>query len=105
MAKFLIRASYTQAGLEGVIKEGFASREAAVTALVEGSGGSLEGFYFAYGEDDVIAVFEGDEAAAIALSLAVNRTGSVELSTTPLLTAEQMDAARSRLPDYRAPGT
>ena len=104
MAKFLVRASYTPQGLEGVIEEGFAARQAAVTALIEGTGGVVEAFYFAYGDDDVIVIFDGDEAAAIGLSLAVNRSGAVELSTVPLLTAEQMDAARTRLPDYRPPG-
>ena len=105
MAKFMFRASYTQQGLEGVIQEGFAARQAAVTALIEGAGGSVEAFYFAYGDDDVVGVLDGSEQTAIALSLAVNRTGAVKLSTTPLLTAEQMDAARTQLPDYRAPGS
>ncbi|PZC49727.1 MAG: Uncharacterized protein, contains GYD domain [Chloroflexi bacterium] len=105
MGKFMFRASYTQQGLEGVIQEGFAARQAAVTALIEGAGGSVEAFYFAYGDDDVVGVLDGSEQTAIALSLAVNRTGAVNLSTIPLLTAEQMDAARTKVPDYRAPGS
>ena len=105
MGKFMFRASYTQQGLEGVIQEGFAARQAAVTALIEGAGGSVEAFYFAYGDDDVVGVLDGSEQTAIALSLAVNRTGAVHLSTIPLLTAEQMDAARTKVPDYRAPGS
>ena len=66
----MFRASYTQQGLEGVIQEGFAARQAAVTALIEGAGGSVEAFYFAYGDDDVVGVLDGSEQTAIALSLA-----------------------------------
>ena len=105
MSKYLIRASYTQQGLTGAIEEGFAARRASVTALIEGAGATVEAFYFTYGSDDVLVIIDGDEPTAIAFSLALNQSGAVELSTVPLLTAEQMDAARTRLPDYRAPGT
>ena len=84
--------------------EGFVARQAAVTALIEGAGGTVEAFYFAYGDDDVIIVMDGSEATAVALSLAVNRSGAVKVSTVPLLTAAQMDAARTQIPDYRPPG-
>ncbi len=104
MSKYLIRARYTQQGLTGAIEEGFASRQSSVTALIEGAGATVEAFYFMYGQDDVLVILDGDEETAIAFSLALNQSGAVELSTVPLLTAEQMDAARTRLPDYRAPG-
>ncbi len=104
MAKFMVRASYTTEGLDGAISEGFASREQAIKAITEAAGGTLEAFYFTYGDDDVLAIIDGTEESAIALSLAINRSGAVKLSTTPLITPEQMDAARGLLPDYRSPG-
>ncbi len=105
MPKFLVRASYTAAGLDGAVKEGFASRQQHVTSLIESMGGSVEAFYFAFGADDVFTIVDAPDAAAvIAVSLAINRSGMVQATTTPLLTAAEMDAGVARLPDYRAPG-
>lgn len=104
MPKFLIQASYTAEGLRGALSEGFQSRMDTVTGMIQGTGGTVEALYFAYGEHDVIAIVDGPEEAALALSLAINASGAVELSTTPLVTIEQMDAARGKLPDFRPPG-
>jgi uncharacterized protein with GYD domain len=105
MAKFLIRARYTASGTQGAVKEGFANREAYIRSLIESVGGKTEAWYFTYGEDDVIVIVEAEPAAALAISLAVNQSGSVQLTTTPLLTAAEMDQARALLPQYRAPGS
>ncbi len=105
MPKFLLRGSYTAAGVEGSIKEGFASRQQYITSLVEGLGASVEAMYWAYGSDDVILITDAPDASiAVATSLAVNQTGAVQLTTTPLLTAAEMDAAVAKLPAYRPPG-
>jgi uncharacterized protein with GYD domain len=105
MAKFLIRARYTASGTQGAVQEGFANREAYVRSLIESVGGKTEVWYFAYGEDDVIVIIDAEPAAAVAISLAVNQGGFVQLTLTPLLTAAEMDQARARLPQYRSPGT
>ncbi len=104
MAKYLVRAKYTMSGIQGAVKEGFAAREAYIRGLIQAGGGKTEVFYYAYGEDDVIVIIDADPAAAIALSLAVNQSGGVQLSTSPLITAAEMDAGRAKLPQYRAPG-
>ncbi|ONI80445.1 hypothetical protein ALI22I_44860 [Saccharothrix sp. ALI-22-I] len=104
MAKFLYHGRYTQAGFQGVVKEGFGAREAYIRTLAESVGGKVEAFYWAYGQDDVIVLVDAEPSAAAAISLSVNQSGSVQLSTTALLTAAEMDEARTRLPDYRAPG-
>jgi uncharacterized protein with GYD domain len=105
MAKFMVKASYTAEGARGLAKEGGTRRRAAVQKLVEGLGGKVEAFYFAYGEHDVYVVTElPDAAACLALSLAVNSSGAVRLSTTPLITAEEMDAACKKAVAYKAPG-
>jgi uncharacterized protein with GYD domain len=76
-----------------------------VEKVIEGLGGKVEGFYFAYGEYDayVIADFP-DASAGLAVSLAVNASGAVRLSTVPLISPEELDAACKKSVSYRAPG-
>lgn len=45
MAKYLYRLRYTQAGLEGTIKEGFANRDAFFRERVASLGGTTEVTY------------------------------------------------------------
>ena len=105
MAKVLTRATYTADGVKGLMKEGASSRKAAVEKAITGLGGKVEAFYFALGDTDVFLVVDApDTAAAVALSLAVNATGAVRTSMTPLLTVEEMDAACRKSVAYRAPG-
>ena len=52
MPKYLIKASYTAEGAKGLMKAGGTARRAAVQKMIEGLGGKLEAFYFAYGADD-----------------------------------------------------
>ena len=103
--KFMIQASYTAEGARGLLKDGGSARRAVVQKMVEGAGGTLESFYYAYGSHDVVAISDmPDAASALALSLAVNASGAVRLSTTPLITPEEIDAASKKSMMYRAPG-
>lgn len=103
--KFMIQASYTAEGARGLLKDGGSARRAVVQKMVEGAGGTLESFYYAYGNHDVVAISDmPDAASALALSLAVNASGAVRLSTTPLITPEEIDAASKKSMTYRAPG-
>jgi len=105
MAKFLIRATYTADGARGLMKDGGSGRKAAVDKAISGMGGKLESFYFALGDTDAFLVVDvSDTTAAVAVSLAVNATGAVGTSMTPLLTVEEMDAACKKAVAYRAPG-
>jgi uncharacterized protein with GYD domain len=105
MSKFLIKASYNPDGVRGLIKEGGSRRRAAVQKLIEGMGGKLEAFYYAYGPDDAVIIADlPDATAGIAISLTVNASGAVRLATTPLITPEEIDAASKRTVEYRAPG-
>jgi uncharacterized protein with GYD domain len=106
MAKYLIKASYTAEGTKGLLRDGGTRRRTAVEEMVQSLNGKLEAFYFGYGEADVYAIANmPDEVSAIAISMIVNASGAVALSTTPLLTAEQVDAACKRSIDYRPPGS
>ena len=105
MPKFLLRASYSPEGVKGLVKEGGTGRRAAVQKLVESVGGKVEAFYYAYGEDDAIVITDlPDAATGLALSMAVNASGAVRLSTTPLISVEEVDAAAKKSVGYRAPG-
>ena len=105
MARYMIRASYTQEGVKGVLKEGGTGRRDAIGKLLADMGGSLESFYFAFGEDDVYVIAElPDNVNAAALSLAIGATGSVRARTTVLLTPEEIDSATHTMVKYRPPG-
>ena len=76
MAKYMFRTNYTQSGLKGLLAEGGSGREAALRQTIEGVGGSLEGFYYAFGECDLYLIADlPDEAAATALSLNIAAAG------------------------------
>ena len=105
MPKMLVKASYTAEGAKGLVKEGGTGRRASVTKAIEGLGGKVEAFYFAYGAHDAVVVVDlPDETAGLALSIAVNSSGAVRSTTTPLITPEEMDAACKKAVSYRAPG-
>ena len=105
MPKYLIKATYTTEGARGLLKEGGTGRRAAVQKLMENVGGKVEAFYYAYGEADAIVIVDVPDATSVlALSLAVNTSGAVHLSTTPLITPEEMDTATKKSLQYRAPG-
>ena len=105
MPKFLIDASYTSEGVKGVQSSGGTARVEAVSRAVEGLGGRGESFYFAFGDRDVYTVIElPDNESAVALAIAVGASGLVDIRTTPLLTAEEMDAAAQKSVSYTPPG-
>lgn len=106
MAKFLVKASYTQDGAGGIQSAGGASRREAVTKLAQGLGGSLESFYFAFGETDAYVVLDlPDNKSAAAASLAVNASGGATSEVIVLLTPEEIDEAARLSVEYRPPGS
>ena len=73
--------------------------------MVEGLGGTLEAFYYTFGQADVIVIVDvPDNATAAAISLTGNSTGAVSLRTVGLLTPEEIDEASEKTVSYRAPG-
>ena len=76
MPRFLITASYVGEGVRGLLKEGGSSRRATVQKTIEGMGGKLEVFYYAFGDFDVCGIAEmPDNVSAAAFSLMVNASG------------------------------
>jgi len=105
MAKYMIQGSYSPDGVKGLTKAGGTSRRAFVGDMIKKAGGSMESFYFAFGDSDVYVICDlPDTTSAAALSLAVNATGAVSLKTVLLITPEEMDAATKRDVGYKPPG-
>jgi len=105
MPKYLIEASYTQDGAKGVQTAGGNSRREAVAQVAESVGGSLESFYFAFGEHDAYVIVDlPDNESAAAVALTVNAAGGATTKTVVLLTPDEVDAAAKRSVNYRPPG-
>jgi uncharacterized protein with GYD domain len=105
VAKYMIEASYTVDGVKGVLKEGGSGRRAAIEQLITAAGGTVECFYFVFGEDDVIVVVDlPDNATMAAVSLGVSAAGGASTSVRVLLTPEEIDTAARNTIQYRAPG-
>ncbi len=105
MPKYLFQGSYTEQGLKGVIKEGGSKRRDAVEQLIKGMGGTLEVFYYAFGDDDFFIISDmPDNVDVTAVSLMVNASGAVKARVTVLITPEEVDQATKKTVDYRPPG-
>jgi uncharacterized protein with GYD domain len=105
MPKYLIQGSYTQAGIQGVLKDGGTARVKAVESLLASVGGSLESFYFAFGSDDFHVIVDGpSNIVAAAVAATIGGSGAVSARTVVLLTPAEMDEAIKLHPAYRAPG-
>lgn len=105
MPKYLFHGSYGPEGTKGLLKEGGSQRRANLDQMIKQLGGSLEAFYYTFGDADVVVIAElPDNVTTAAVSLAVNASGIVQVRTTVLLTAEEMDRAAKKTVSYRAPG-
>ena len=106
MAKILWKVKYSADGAKGVMKDGGSKRRAVVEELLRAHGGKLECFYFAFGDADAYLIADvPSNAEAAATSMVVGASGAAELSTTVLLTPEEIDEAAKVSVDYRPPGT
>ena len=105
MPKYLVQASYTGDGVQGLRKEGGSARRSAVDAACKSVGGKLEAFYYAFGDTDVVTILDlPDNTTAAGVALLIGASGRVNIKTTVLLTPEEIDAAVKVGGDYRPPG-
>jgi uncharacterized protein with GYD domain len=106
MAKYLLEVNYTLEGIKGVKAKGGSARVAAATALIEGLGGKIESFYFAFGGTDVYVTADfPDNVSAAAAAFTVCAGGGATAKTVVLLTADEVDAAAAKKTTYRPPGS
>ena len=105
MPKYLISGSYTEEGLKGLLKEGGTKRMEETKKAIESLGGTLESYYFAYGDDDFYFIADQPENVnVVAGILLANASGAVKLKTTVLITPEEVDKAVKKSMDWRPPG-
>ena len=105
MSRYLIAGTYTAEGAKGLLRQGGTSRRAQIEEMLKGVGGSLEAFYWAFGDTDFYVIADvPDTATAAALGLTVSGSGAVRTSMTVLVTAEEIDQAKGKTIDYKVPG-
>lgn len=105
MPNYLIEARYVGTGIEGLLREGGSRRRVAIDELFKSVGGSVEAFYYAFGDKDVIIIGTlPDNATAAALAYKVNASGAVDCRTIVLMTPEEIDTVVAKSSRYRAPG-
>lgn len=104
--KYLIIANYTSDGVKGVLAKGGSARKAAVEQGVVQAGGTLESFYFGFGDDDAYVIVDfPDNATAASLGLQVAASGMANARTVVLLTPEEVDRAAQVPNTYVPPGS
>lgn len=109
MPKYLFQAFYTEAGLKGLLAESGTSRRQAVDDALKGLGGTLEAFYYAFGETDVFVIADlPDNVSSTTFSFITNAAGTAKIKTTVLLKPEEIDRAVEHATEkrevYRPPG-
>lgn len=105
MTKYLFEARYAAEGARGLAREGGTARRAAIAKMTESLGGSLEAFYYAFGDVDAYVIVDlPDDVSAAAMALTVNQAGAASVKTIVLIRPEDMDKAGKKEVDYRPPG-
>ena len=105
MSKYLLQVNYVGEGIKGLLKEGGTNRRAAVEKAFKSLGGTIEAFYYAFGETDAYIIAElPDSASMAALALSVSASEAVTVKTTILITSREIDEAVKKSPSYRPPG-
>ncbi len=106
MPKYLLEVNYSVDGVKGVLAKGGSARRAAAQAAAESVGGKIESFFFALGSTDVYVIADfPDNAAAAALALSVSASGGAAVTTTVLLSPEEIDKAAGAKVKYQPPGS
>lgn len=107
MPLYLTRFSYTPATWAKLI-ENPEDRRAAAAQYIEAVGGTLHGFWYAFGEHDAYTLGEApDNVSMAAMALAISAGGAMSsLQTTVLLTVEETIDALQKAASitYRPPG-
>ena len=107
MGIYLSKFSYTPETWARLIASPEDRREAA-TSYIESVGGTLHGFWYAFGTHDGYTLWEApDNVSMAAVALAISGGGALSsLETTVLLTVEEAMDALEKAGEirYRAPG-
>lgn len=97
MPFFMFRGRYTTDALKALVASP-QDREADAKKLIEGMGGTLHHMFFAFGEDDVVAIAEmPDDESMAAAALVIGASGAMAGgATTRLMTSAEAMAAMKK---------
>ena len=89
MADYLLQISYSTTAWAAMIKKP-ENRVEAVRKVVEKLGGKLGNFWFSFGDQDLVGLFEMPDAiSAAAFAMAISAGGACKsVKTTPLMKVE-----------------
>ena len=109
MAKYLFQDSLTVESLKELINGGGTRRREEAIRFVESLGGTVESYYFAFGDTDAYIIVDlPDNVSATAGSLIGNTIGTTKTKATVLITPEEVDQAtdlaKEKMAAYRPPG-
>jgi uncharacterized protein with GYD domain len=105
VSKYLFYGTYTEEGYRGLVEEGGSQRIEAAKQALGSVGGSLEAFYFSFGENDFYIIVDlPDNVTTTAVTLAGNVSGTFKIKGVSLLTAAELDEAVKKSIDFRPPG-
>lgn len=109
MPKHLMTASNTAECLEAHLKEGRSSRGVAVEKAPKRLEGTLEAYYYAFGDADLFIITDlPDNVRATAASLIGDAAGTNKIKITVLISPEEADeateVAKEMSAAYRPPG-
>ena len=91
MPKYMFSGSYTKKGVAGLLNEGGSARRDEAEKIAKSLGGSLEAYYWCYGETDFMCIMDIPESAKAAkLALTVGASGTFNGKLTPLITVDEM---------------
>ena len=108
MAYYMFQGRYSPASIKAMVAEP-QDREAAAKKLAESLGAKLHSFFFAFGQDDFVAIIDApDDTTMAALALAIGASGGFTGgATTKLMTASKamkaMAAAKKAAGAYKPP--
>jgi uncharacterized protein with GYD domain len=108
MAKYLVLGGYTADAWSKMI-DNPGDRATAVRKVAEVLGGKLESFYWSFGDDDSIGIFDGpDNISAAAFSVAVGSSGTLRnLRTIKLISLDEgrkvLEKAKAAKAAYSSP--
>jgi uncharacterized protein with GYD domain len=110
MAKYLVIGGYTAEAWAKMI-ENPGDRATTVRKAAEAIGAKLESFYWSFGDDDYLAIFDApDDIVAGAMAVAVGSSGSLRnVRTIKLITQEEgrklLEKAKVAKGVYAPPGS
>jgi uncharacterized protein with GYD domain len=105
MAKYLFQITYSESGLQDVLKQGGHRQREVIERAIRSLDGWLEVIYFSFGESDLFVVTElPDNASAAAFSMIASSAGAYRVKTVVLISPEEIDKAAQKTTSYAPPG-